>query len=140
MRLIDAEKLEKELRIAIAMMQGMALVLGKDEFTEGEIKAYKDILHGLKDEPKVEQEVQDVAKGLTKGDIFVICPFCKQKVFIEGVVGDAVTGRCEHCGIELVITMRRLTKAEQDEMLKEQRRIFGENVESRPTTLHKGFE
>lgn len=140
MRLIDAEKLEHELKIAIAIEEGMIEVLGKTDFLEGEIEAYKDILNGLKNEPTVEQEVQDVAKGLTKGDVFVICPFCKQKVFVDGVVGDAVTGRCEHCGIELTITMRRLTKAEQDEMLKEQRRIFGENVESRPTTLHKGFE
>ena len=138
MRLIDAEKLEKELRIAIAMMQGMALVLGKDEFAEGEIKAYKDILHGLKDEPTVEQEVQDMAKGLTKGDVFVICPFCKQKVFIDGTIGEAVTGKCENCGIELKMTMRRLTKAEKYENSRGE--ILGEIVESRPTSLHKGFE
>lgn len=57
MRLIDAEKLEHELKIAIAIEEGMIEVLGKTEFLEGEIKAYKDILNGLKNEPTVEQEV-----------------------------------------------------------------------------------
>ena len=79
-----------------------------------------------------------MAKGLTKGDVFVICPFCKQKVFIDGTIVEAVTGKCKNCGIELKMTMRRLTKAEKYEILRGE--IFGENVESRPTTLHKGFE
>lgn len=79
-----------------------------------------------------------MAKGLSKGDVFVICPFCKQRVFVDGVIGEAVTGKCDNCGIELKITMRRLTKAEKYEILRGE--IFGENVESRPTTLHKGLE
>ena len=56
MRLINAENLEKTLEAAITMMEKMASAIGAedDEGIQMELKAYKDILGGIKEEAPVE--------------------------------------------------------------------------------------
>ena len=53
MRLIDADVLEKQLEEAISLQGIMALALGIDNEIEAEIKAYKDILNGVKEQPTI---------------------------------------------------------------------------------------
>jgi hypothetical protein len=55
MRLIDADVLEKNLTDAITIQEGMAVVLGivKDEGVLMELKAYRDILNGVKEQPTI---------------------------------------------------------------------------------------
>ena len=53
MRLIDADVLEKQLEEAISLQGIMALALGTDIEIEAEIKAYKDILNGVKEQPTI---------------------------------------------------------------------------------------
>ena len=53
MRLIDADVLEKQLEEAISLQGIMALALGTDVEIETEIKAYKDILNGVKEHPTI---------------------------------------------------------------------------------------
>lgn len=53
MRLIDADALEKLLRDAITIQEHVAITLGieDDEGVQMELKAYKDILNGVKEQP-----------------------------------------------------------------------------------------
>ena len=53
MRLIDADVLENQLEEAISLQGIMALALGTDDEIEAEIKAYKDILNGVKEQPTI---------------------------------------------------------------------------------------
>lgn len=53
MRLIDADVLEKQLEEALSLQGIMALALGTDDEIEAEIKAYKDILNGVKEQPTI---------------------------------------------------------------------------------------
>ena len=57
MRLIDAEVLEKELERAIMFQEAMAKTLGidDDEAVQAELKAYKDILNGVKEQPTIKE-------------------------------------------------------------------------------------
>ncbi len=60
MRLIDADALEKILTDAITIQEGMAKALGieNDEGVQMELKAYRDILQGVKDQPTIRMEDQ----------------------------------------------------------------------------------
>ena len=53
MRLIDADVLENQLEEAISLQGIMALALGTDDELEAEMKAYKDILNGVKEQPTI---------------------------------------------------------------------------------------
>ena len=55
MRLIDADALERVLTDAITIQEGMAVALGieKDEGAQMEMKAYRDILNGVKEQPTI---------------------------------------------------------------------------------------
>lgn len=53
MRLIDADVLEKQLEEAISLQGIMALALGTDDELEAEMKAYKDILSEVKEQPTI---------------------------------------------------------------------------------------
>lgn len=55
MRLIDADALERVLTDAITIQEGMAVALGieKDEGVQMEMKAYRDILNGVKEQPTI---------------------------------------------------------------------------------------
>ena len=55
MRLIDADVLEKEIEQAIKLQKTMALMLGidDDESVQAKLKAYKDILDGVKEQPTI---------------------------------------------------------------------------------------
>ena len=56
MRLIDADILENEIEQAIALQKAMAetLEIENDESVQAELKAYMDILEGVKEQPTVE--------------------------------------------------------------------------------------
>lgn len=58
MRLIDADVLEKQLEEAISLQGIMALALGTDDEIEAEIKAYKDILNGVKESPTIPYDMK----------------------------------------------------------------------------------
>lgn len=58
MRLIDADVLENQLEEAISLQGIMALALGTDDAIEAEIKAYKDILNGVKEQPTIPYDMK----------------------------------------------------------------------------------
>lgn len=60
MRLIDADALEKILTDAIMIQEGMAVALGieKDEGVQMELKAYRDILNGVKEQPTIPYDMK----------------------------------------------------------------------------------
>ena len=58
MRLIDADVLENQLEEAISLQGIMALALGTDDELEAEMKAYKDILNGVKEQPTIPHDMK----------------------------------------------------------------------------------
>ena len=58
MRLIDADVLEKQLEEALSLQGIMALALGTDDEIEAEIKAYKDILNGVREQPTIPYDMK----------------------------------------------------------------------------------
>ena len=59
MRLIDADVLESQLEEAISLQGIMALALGTDdESIQAEMKAYRDILNGVKELPTVPYDMK----------------------------------------------------------------------------------
>ena len=58
MRLIDADVLENQLEEAISLQGIMALALGTDDEIEAEIKAYKDILNGVKEQTTIPYDMK----------------------------------------------------------------------------------
>ena len=58
MRAIDADALVEKLNLAISMMSGMMKMLNAedDEGFQMELKAYRDIRDGIKEEPTIEPE------------------------------------------------------------------------------------
>lgn len=58
MRLIDADVLENQLEEAISLQGIMSLALGTDNEIEAEIKAYKDILNGVKEQPTIPYDMK----------------------------------------------------------------------------------
>lgn len=75
MRLIDADALEKILTDAITIQEGMAAALGieNDEGVQMELKAYRDILNGVKEQPTINP--QEPVKPVLKGQIYY-CSGC----------------------------------------------------------------
>jgi hypothetical protein len=65
MRLIDAEQLEQTLTGAINMMTAMAAAIGaeEDEGVQMELKAYKDILDGVKGQETINAITEDWIRG-----------------------------------------------------------------------------
>lgn len=60
MRLIDADVLEKEIENAIALQKVMAetLEIEDDESAKAELKAYEDILDGVKEQPTIPYDMK----------------------------------------------------------------------------------
>ena len=58
MRLIDADVLENQLEAAISLQGIMAIALGTDDVIEAEIKAYKDILNGVKEQQTIPYDMK----------------------------------------------------------------------------------
>ena len=60
MRLIDADVLEKEIENAIALQKVMAetLEIEDDESVNAELKAYADILEGVKEQPTIPYDMK----------------------------------------------------------------------------------
>ena len=60
MRLIDADVLEKEIENAIKLQEVMAetLEIEDDESVKAELKAYADILEGVKEQPTIPHDMK----------------------------------------------------------------------------------
>lgn len=60
MRLIDADVLEKEIENAIKLQKVMAetLEIEDDESVKAELKAYEDILDGVKEQPTIPYDMK----------------------------------------------------------------------------------
>lgn len=69
MRAIDADALEELLTTAIRNMQGVAKFIGAEDDPEikMEIKAYTDILEGVKEQPTIEPERKPACAGCKHG-------------------------------------------------------------------------
>ena len=80
MRLIDADVLENQLEVAISLQGIMALALGTDDEIEAEIKAYKDILNGVKESPTIPYDMKwnPDCKDCLPEDIHE-CQLCRQR-------------------------------------------------------------
>ena len=81
MRLIDADVLEKEIEQAIALQGIMALALGNDdESIQAEMKAYKDILNGVKESQTIPYDMKwnPDCKDCLPEDIHE-CQLCRQR-------------------------------------------------------------
>ena len=80
MRLIDADVLENQLEEAISLLGIMALALGTDYEIEAEIKAYKDILNGVKEQPTIPYDMKwnPECEDCRPEDIHE-CQLCRQR-------------------------------------------------------------
>ncbi len=58
MRLIDADVLENQLEEAISLQGIMALALGTDDELEAEVKAYRDILNGVREQATIPYDMK----------------------------------------------------------------------------------
>ena len=105
MRLIDADVLIEILTTAIRNMKGMAKFLNAEDDPEikMEIKAYTDILNGVKEQPTIEPERKKgkwVVDEKRFGDDGYHCDQCG--AILEG---DALVWRnnyyCYHCGADM---------------------------------------
>ena len=85
MRAIDADALIEILTTAIRTVEGMAKFLGAEDDPEikMEIKAYTDILEGVKEQPTIEAERK---KGADNGCTFLMCR--------HGGFGDDACSKC----------------------------------------------
>ena len=80
MRLIDADVLEKQLEEAISLQGIMALALGTDDEIEAEIKAYKDILNGVKEQPTIPYDMKwNPDCEDCKPESLYECQLCRQR-------------------------------------------------------------
>lgn len=70
MRPIDADKLEKILTDAITIQKGLSVAFGieEDEGVLMEMKAYMDILNGVKDMPTI--NLQEPVKPILESQVF----------------------------------------------------------------------
>ena len=82
MRLIDADVLENQLEEAIGLQGIMALALGTDDELEAEVKAYKDILNGVKEQPTIPYDMKwnPNCEDCRPEDIRE-CILCRQRCF-----------------------------------------------------------
>ena len=77
MRLINAEQLEQVLNSAINMMAGIAAAIGaeEDEGVQMELKAYKDILDGVKGQETINAITEDWAERYADWLTTIPAPF-----------------------------------------------------------------
>lgn len=82
MRLIDADALEKEIENAIALQKVMAetLEIEDDESVNAELKAYADILEGVKEQPTIPYDMKwnPECEDCKPEDIYE-CQLCRQR-------------------------------------------------------------
>lgn len=81
MRLIDADVLENQLEEAISLQGILALALGNDdESIQAEMKAYKDILNGVKESPTIPFDMKwnPDCEDCKPEDIYE-CQLCRQR-------------------------------------------------------------
>lgn len=94
MRLIDADVFEVNLINAIMLMKNMAKAIGleDDPAIQAEIKAYQDILNGMKEQPTIEPKRN---KGLWHwADGMYSCDQC-------GEILDEKSPFCPMCGADM---------------------------------------
>ena len=99
MRLIDADALLMNMNLAIAILEGTMKNLGLQDDAECqmELKAYRDIRDGIKDEPTIEpiaeRETTTITIGRTKGSVtmWYECDACGEPI-------DQNDCYCRKCG------------------------------------------
>lgn len=104
MRLIDADALLMKMNLAIAILEGTMKNLGLQDDAECqmELKAYRDIRDGIKDEPTIEpiaeRETTTVTIGKTRGGQteWYECDNCGEPVHPEDRY-------CSRCGRRLKV-------------------------------------
>lgn len=104
MRLIDADALLMNMNLAIAILEGTMKNLGLQDDAECqmELKAYRDIRDGIKDEPTIEPIVQPetatVTIGRTRGGVtmWYECDACGESI-------DQKDCYCRNCGRKLTL-------------------------------------
>ena len=94
MRLIDADALIEILRTAVRNMKGVAKFIGAEDDPElkMEIKAYTDILNGVKEQPTIEPEPHWISCGerLPEEDV---------EVLVTDDAGGITTIEVDRCGM-----------------------------------------
>ena len=96
MRLIDADALVEKLNLAIIMMSGMIKMLNAedDEGLQMELKAYRDIRDGIKEEPTIDPE-----RKTGKWTDDNACQFCGFQPWYERDIHSL--SFCPHCGADM---------------------------------------
>ena len=102
MRLIDADALEEILTTAIRTMQGIAKFIGAEDDPEikMEIKAYTDILNGVKEQPTIEPE-RKRGKWLWKMRDVYRCSVCETETHVDECMEDPIYNFCPFCGADM---------------------------------------
>lgn len=96
MRAIDADALVEKLNLAISMMSGMMKMLNAedDEGFQMELKAYRDIRDGIKEEPTIEPE-----RKTGKWTDDNACQFCGFQPWYERDIHSL--SFCPNCGADM---------------------------------------
>jgi len=96
MRLIDADVLEAILENAISIQEEMSEALGikDDEGVQMELKAYRDVLNGVKEQPTINP--QEPVKPIHDENDYYLCGSCRGYVAFPN--GDCKKSFCETCG------------------------------------------
>ena len=98
-RLIDADAFEINLINAIMLMKNMAKAIGleDDPAIQAEIKAYQDILNGVKEQPTIEPE-RKPGEWIYDGDCY-ICTQCKSA--FNWWADSQTSNFCPNCGADM---------------------------------------
>lgn len=124
MRAIDADALVEKLNLAISMMSGMMKMLNAedDEVFQMELKAYRDIRDGIKEEPTIEPEpkrgkwIEDrgqkilMQNFIAKGEVWRVCSVCGaghmigHKYACDKAYHDTHHSFCPNCGARMEVT------------------------------------
>ena len=99
MRPIDADDITATLEIAISMMENTKSIIGVENLPviDVEIKAYTDILKGIKEQPTVQPEPAKriVGKSRDGMTLWYQCDMCNEPV-------DEQDNYCRGCGRRLI--------------------------------------
>lgn len=101
MRAIDADALERILRNAITIMKSVTVALDVEDDKEFqmEIKAYTDILNGVKEQPTIEPERKKGKWTVKEGELLSLdeCSVCRKIVIHRAPHYNF----CPHCGADM---------------------------------------
>ena len=108
MRPIDADALTEILTTAIRNMEGIAKFIGCEDDPEFkmEIRAYRDILNGVKEQPTIEPKQREKGKWIEEDDgwdgVFWRCSECNEPFYlVDGTPVDNEYHYCPNCGADM---------------------------------------